>query len=253
MAAKNTPITEKKTVVKLENPSEIKTFAKELTQFINDTGLAMIIGSGSEAKKYVLVEGWQFAGAAMGLYPIPTKIEKIEEEGEVKYTTKRGYEVKNPIYKYKVYVDIVRIADDKVVGRGVALCSNQEAKKRTFDEFAILSMAQTRAVGKGFRLTIGWVMKFAGFEGTPAEEAEVTDIPEAEVTEDDAPALPIEVVKEYVDKYVQNIPNPTDGMRFVKDAIGTVKKVFTDAQYYQLYDALPEENKHKELNGDKDE
>ncbi len=38
------------------------------------------------------------------------------------------------------------------------------------DEYAILSMAQTRAVGKAFRNQLAWLMKAAGFEATPAEE-----------------------------------------------------------------------------------
>src|SRR6185369_14512327 len=42
--------------------------------------------------------------------------------------------------------------------------------KRRFDEYAIASMAQTRAIGKGFRNLLGWLMKAAGVEATPAEE-----------------------------------------------------------------------------------
>ena len=42
--------------------------------------------------------------------------------------------------------------------------------KRSFDEYAICSMAQTRAVGKAYRLLIGWLMKSAGYEATPLEE-----------------------------------------------------------------------------------
>ncbi len=59
---------------------------------------------------------------------------------------------------------------DKVVGIGYALCSNKEARKRSFDEYAILSMAQTRAIGKAYRNKIGWIMKLAGYESTPSEE-----------------------------------------------------------------------------------
>jgi len=31
-------------------------------------------------------------------------------------------------------------------------------------------MAQTRAIGKAYRNVIGWVIKLAGYEGTPSEE-----------------------------------------------------------------------------------
>ena len=45
------------------------------------------------------------------------------------------------------------------------------------DEYAILSMAQTRAIGKAFRNLIGWVIKMAGYESTPAEEMSGKTIP----------------------------------------------------------------------------
>ena len=64
------------------------------------------------------------------------------------------------------------------VSVGHALCSNKERSKRSFDEYAILSMAQTRAEGKAYRLLLGWLMKAAGFEATPAEEMDFAkDVP----------------------------------------------------------------------------
>jgi hypothetical protein len=36
--------------------------------------------------------------------------------------------------------------------------------------FAIASMAQTRALGKAYRMGLSWIMKMAGFEGTFAED-----------------------------------------------------------------------------------
>ena len=52
----------------------------------------------------------------------------------------------------------------------MAICTNKEPGKTNFDEYAVASMAQTRAVGKAFRLKIGWLLKIAGYETTPAEE-----------------------------------------------------------------------------------
>ena len=34
----------------------------------------------------------------------------------------------------------------------------------------MMSMAQTRALGKAYRMALGWIMKMAGYEATPAEE-----------------------------------------------------------------------------------
>ena len=114
-------------------------------------------------KNYAHVEGWQFAGGLMGMYPKVVKVENLSNEKEKKWSAE---------------VEIVRMKDDKVVGRGFAICSNLESKKRTFDEYAVLSMAQTRAIGKAYRNLIGWVMKLAGYEGTPSEEmAKVGETP----------------------------------------------------------------------------
>jgi hypothetical protein len=67
-------------------------------------------------------------------------------------------------------VEVIRLTDSVVLSRGYAVCSNKENSKRRFDEYAIASMAQTRAVGKAYRNILAWLMKAAGFEATPAEE-----------------------------------------------------------------------------------
>jgi hypothetical protein len=59
---------------------------------------------------------------------------------------------------------------DEVLSVGYAICSKSESKKSSFDEYAVLSMAQTRSIGKAYRNLIGWVMKMSGYESTPAEE-----------------------------------------------------------------------------------
>ncbi len=106
-------------------------------------------------KNYAHVEGWQFAGGLMGLLPKVTKVTNLSTNTETKWMAE---------------VEIINQRDGKVVGTGFALCSNKENKKKSFDEYAVLSMAQTRAIGKGYRNILGWVMKLAGYEGTPSEE-----------------------------------------------------------------------------------
>jgi len=103
-------------------------------------------------KNYVMVEGWQFAGGMMGLYPRIVKVENITSG------------------KWLAQAEIINKKTGEVMSIGYAICSKEETKKKTFDEYAILSMAQTRAIGKAYRNLIGWVMKMAGYESTPAEE-----------------------------------------------------------------------------------
>lgn len=138
-------------------------------------------------KNYVQVEGWQFAGGLMGLYPRIISVENLSNQEEI---------------KWKADVEVVRLVDDKVVGRGFAVCSNKESKKRSFDEYAILSMAQTRAIGKAYRNLVGWVMKLAGYQSTPAEEMEEKKV-EVEVDNNKAFADIIAKIQKY-DKNTQS-------------------------------------------------
>ena len=119
------------------------------------------------------MEGWQFAGASLGLMPIITSTQDLSNETTIKYMA--TCEVRN-------------ITTGSVVAVGIALCTNAEKTKRYFDEYAILSMAQTRAIGKAYRNLLAWLMKAAGFEATPAEEMDFSKEPDGP-TEDERKIL----------------------------------------------------------------
>ena len=57
-----------------------------------------------------------------------------------------------------------------LVGAAEAQVTRQEQNWRSRDDYALRSMAQTRATGKAMRLPLGFVMSLAGYEATPAEE-----------------------------------------------------------------------------------
>ena len=136
-----------------------------------------------KGKNYAHVEGWQFAGGLMGLFPKVVARENLSTGTE---------------YKWLIQVDIFNIKTQQVVGTGYALCSSKEGTKKSFDEYAILSMAQTRAIGKAYRNLIGWVMKLAGYEGTPSEEMH-------KVGEKVAEAVPVKAEDENQDTIVDYI------------------------------------------------
>ena len=135
----------------LAAPQQAMQVAEILQRFVKEKKLTANI----KGKEYPLVEAWCYAGSQLGLYPLLMELKDFSNEKEIKYFAQ---------------VEIRRISDDKVMSRGVAVCSNKEASKRSFDEYAICSMAQTRAEGKAFRMLLSWIMKAAGFEATPAEE-----------------------------------------------------------------------------------
>ena len=135
----------------LGKPQQTLQLASELQRFVKDQRLTVNI----KGKEYPLVESWQWAGSQLGLYPYLISVTNVSTETEVKYLAE---------------VEVRRIGTNEPVSKGIAICSNKEANKKYWDEYAILSMAQTRATGKAFRNLLSWLMKAAGFEATPAEE-----------------------------------------------------------------------------------
>jgi hypothetical protein len=148
----------------LAAPQQAMQVAEILQRFVKEKKLTTNI----KGKEYPLVEAWCYAGSQLGLYPLLMCINDLSNEKEV---------------KYQAEVEIRRISDDKIMSRGIAVCSNKEASKRSFDEYAICSMAQTRAEGKAFRMLLSWIMKAAGFEATPAEEMDFAKQPEPDFSD----------------------------------------------------------------------
>jgi hypothetical protein len=163
----------------LINKDSMLQLSNELSKLIREKGLS----SNIQGKQFVNVEGWQFAGASLGLMPIITDTKDLSNETAI---------------KYMAVCEVRNINTGAVVATGIALCSNAEKTKRYFDEYAILSMAQTRAIGKAYRNLLAWLMKAAGFEATPAEEMDF---------QHDEPKKPSKPVVEVVAEIVEEEPN----------------------------------------------
>lgn len=135
----------------ITSAQSLVSLAKTLRQHIVEYKLYTAIKN----KNYVHVEGWQFAGALLGLRPVLVDLTRLPDaKDKIKYSAK---------------VEIIN-RDGTLMGVGIAICSNEEDKKKSFDEYAVASMAQTRAIGKAYRNLIGWVINMSGYEATPAEE-----------------------------------------------------------------------------------
>lgn len=150
----------KETGLALMNADRTLAIADDLQKIVKEKKLTANI----QGKDYALVEAWQFAGSRLGVIAISHDPVKIEGDS--------GNPEKNirPEIKYGCSADLKRMDTGEIVGHSYMVCSNREPNKRTFEEYAICSMAQTRAIGKAYRLLCGWLMKAAGFEATPAEE-----------------------------------------------------------------------------------
>lgn len=138
--------------------------ATPLAKFIREQGMTTNMGG----RTHVNIEGWSFMGAMMGIAPVVTRVSELKD-GE-------GH-----LFGFEAQVEL-RTRDGSVVGGGIGECSRGEAmwswepvgrngnKLPARDDFALKSMAQTRATGKAYRLAFGFIMKAAGYDATPAEE-----------------------------------------------------------------------------------
>ena len=90
---------------------------------------------------------------ALGIFPIVVSNSRLDRDGEV-------------IYEATVELRL----NGEALCRAEAICSNKESRWRSADEYAIKSMAATRATGKAFRLGLSGLAVLAGLEGTNAEE-----------------------------------------------------------------------------------
>ena len=191
----------------LAKANEVQQFSGELQKFVAENNLMTVINTGGGQSKHVNIEGWQFAGSCFGMKARVSKLERTSERTEkliIYYRENKSmYGGKTYTKDVPYYHGVYFPGDDKprqngkihkralvkmhysyicevelfnwkgeLVQTAYALCSNSELKKVSFDEYAVMSMAQTRATGKAYRLFLGFVFKLAGFSATPKEEME---------------------------------------------------------------------------------
>ena len=111
-----------------------------------------------QGKKYMMYEGWQFLGSMLpnAITPQTEWTEEIKDENGV-------------VTGYKARV-VAKDAIGNTRGAGEALCMKSERNWSDKDNFALMSMAQTRAGGKALRMALSSIVKIAGYEPTPKEE-----------------------------------------------------------------------------------
>ena len=203
-----------KPVYDIVNKDSMLGLSNELSRLIVEKKLTTNI----KGKNYVNVEGWMFCGSALGLNPVITEVTDL---------TRRGTEPGQVELKYMAKCEVRNITTGQLVATGIAICSSFEHSKKGFDEYAILSMAQTRAIGKAYRNLLAWLMKAAGFEATPAEEMDF-------VHEEPKKSKP---VQEVVAEIIEEEPNREELMMEIAKC--TKVKQLTDIYFShkQIFDA----------------
>lgn len=119
--------------------------AKALLKVVSQKRQIVING-----RRYLTFEDWQTIGRFYGITVGVASTTKAED----------GYEARAVVYNGAA----------TIISAAEGICTRSERKWKDRDEYALKSMAQTRACAKALRNVLAWVAVLAGFEGTPAEE-----------------------------------------------------------------------------------
>ncbi len=151
------------TLFQAQTPAGIITdasrYAEALADVIRSKKLYKTIGG----RNHVLVEGWTLLGSMLGVYPVCEWTRPIH-----------GPYGSDDVVGWEARVE-ARTRAGEVVGAAEVECLYSERNWKDRDDYALRSMAQTRAVSKALRLPLGFIISLAGYEATPADEMPVVE------------------------------------------------------------------------------
>ena len=136
-----------------DDPNAIIKSAHEKANALADVVRSRKLASTISGREYVRLEGWTLLGSLLGVFPVCIWTRHLDQGWEARVEA--------------------RTLDGRVVGAAEAQCTRDEKTWATRAEYALRSMAQTRASSKALRLPLGFIMALAGYEATPAEEMDI--------------------------------------------------------------------------------
>ena len=136
-----------------------------LAPLVRNQGLVVKgLNAKDKEAEYVTVEGWEVLGTMLGIVPDTRIVEEMKNDKDRTI----GFKARATLYQNPTFED-GKIIGGHVLATAEAYCTRDDFQKKYF---SMASMAQTRALGKAYRMALSWVMKMAGFEGTYAEDME---------------------------------------------------------------------------------
>ena len=142
----------------VEKVAQAREWSTALMDVVNSRGLY----TEQNGNKYLHVEAWELIGAFAGVRAETDSVEPISAN--------------DLIVGYQAKVVLVNTADGTRLGGGaIAMCGMDEfvtkgQKTQGAKHNSAMSMAQTRAVSKAFRMNFSYVAVLGGYAPTPAEE-----------------------------------------------------------------------------------
>lgn len=171
-----TPAAAPATLFRTDDPVEVleraTRVADALKRVIVERGMVEKIGN----REHVKVEGWQTLGGMVGVVAAHPRVRELpwpdhdRLDDRLKRIRDKGY-----VFGYTAELD-AQTLDGRVVGGGESDCKRTETAwcmrgSSVVDDFALKSMAQTRATSRALQGPLRFIVTLAGYSGTPAEEA----------------------------------------------------------------------------------
>ena len=133
-----------------DDPTEVIRRATDVADVLKRVLVEKDLTKRIGTKDHVLVEGWTLCGTMLGVFPVCVWTRKLEDGWEARVEA--------------------RTLAGAIVGAAEAECLRSESTWKSRDDYALRSMAQTRATSKALRVPLGFIVTLAGFSATPAEE-----------------------------------------------------------------------------------
>ena len=148
--------TSSRTLFATDDPDEVldraRSVARALKGALDQGGMVQKIGN----NEHVLIDGWQTLGSMLGVAPHVVWSRRLPEDGP------EGWEAR---------AEAITVEGGRVVGAAEAMVTKAERNWRRADDYALRSMAQTRAMSKALRAPLGFIVALGGLNPTPGEEA----------------------------------------------------------------------------------
>lgn len=145
------------TLFRTADPVQVLAEATRTADALADVLKSRNLTTNIQGKNHVQVEGWQTLGSMLGVTPVCVWTRSLGNGWEARVEA--------------------RTLDGRIVGSAEAMCTRDEKMWRNRDDYALRSMAQTRATSKALASPLRFVVTLAGYEGTPAEEMTFAERP----------------------------------------------------------------------------
>lgn len=146
------------------DPGAVITQATAVSQALMRVVRSESLAVNISGRDHLKVEAWTLMGSMVGVFPVVEWTRPVMEDGK-----KIGWEARVE----------ARTRDGNVVGSAESMCLRSESTWKGRDDFALRSMAQTRATSKALATCLRFIAVLGGFAGTPADDMPRPDAPAA--------------------------------------------------------------------------